>query len=248
MKKLVFSTLYVIRLSVENLFGLVKSTLDLATAVKADLGDLANAALTQLTADYKKYQQVVKKQRKSKLTEQLLVAEKDRNDRFAEIKRTVTLHLKGRDAQKKAAAKTLNFFFTPYWDVAIKPLNTETGLLSEMFGKYNADTNVQDAALNNGINILLTELETANSDYDVLYKKRLAEGADQPDESASEQKREVCNSYTQFCNIIEQEVNFTPKESVLTLFKNMDELRKTYHAMIPNVKDKVVEEPTKTGE
>jgi hypothetical protein len=43
-------------------------------------------------------------------------------------------------------------------------------------------------------------------------------------------------------------VNLTPKESVLTLFKNMDELRKTYHAMIPNGKDKVVVEPAKTGE
>jgi hypothetical protein len=117
-----------------------------------------------------------------------------------------------------------------------------------MFGKYNANTEVQAAALNNGINVLLTELETVNSDYDVLYKKRLAEGAVQPDESASEQKSEVCNSYTQFCNIIEQAVNFTPKESVLTLFKNMDELRKTYHAMMPNGKDKLVEEPVKTGE
>jgi hypothetical protein len=28
----------------------------------------------------------------------------------------------------------------------------------------------------------------------------------------------------------------------------MDELRKTYHAMMPNGKDKLVEEPVKTGE
>lgn len=238
MKKLVFSTLYIFRLSVDNLFGLVKSTINLAVAIKSDMAELTNAALNQLIADNEKYQQVVKKPRKSELTEKLLLADKDRNDRFAEIKRTVTLHLKGRNAEKKAVAQSLEYFFKPYWDVATKPLNTETSLLAEMFGKYDASADLQKAAINNGIEIMLAELKGVNLAYDVMYKQRMGEGAELPEESASEQKSTVCNSYTEFCNAIEQAANFTPNESILTLFKKMDELRKKYHALTPNGKDK----------
>jgi len=238
MKKLVFSTLYIFRLSVDNLFGLVKSTINLAVAIKSDMAELTNAALNQLIADNEKYQQVVKKPRKSGLTEKLLLADKDRNDRFGEIKRTVSLHLKGRNAEKKAVAQSLEYFFKPYWDVATKPLNTETSLLAEMFGKYDASADLQKAAINNGIDIMLAELEGVNLAYDVMYKQRMGEGAELPEESASEQKSTVCNSYTEFCNAIEQAANFTPNESILTLFKKMDELRKKYHALTPNGKDK----------
>jgi len=238
MKKLVFSTLYIFRLSVDNLFGLVKSTINLAVAIKSNMAELTNAALNQLIADNEKYQQVVKKPRKSELTEKLLLADKDRNDRFGEIKRTVSLHLKGRNAEKKAVAQSLEYFFKPYWDVATKPLNTETSLLAEMFGKYDASADLQKAAINNGIDIMLAELEGVNLAYDVMYKQRMGEGAELPEESASEQKSTVCNSYTEFCNAIEQAANFTPNESILTLFKKMDELRKKYHALTPNGKDK----------
>ncbi len=248
MKKLVFSTLYIFRLSVDNLFGLVRSTIDLAVAVKTELGDLAIATLNQLIADNKKYQQVVRKPRKSELTEKLLLADEDRNDRFAEIKRTVTLHLKGRDAKKKTVAQSLEYFFKPYWDVATKPLNTETTLFNEMFEKYHASTDLQEAAVIDGIDTMLTELEVANEAYDVMYKQRMGEGAELPDESASEQKSTVCNSYSEFCNAIEQAANFTPNESILTLFKKMDEHRKKYHVLTPNVKDKVEEEPVKESE
>jgi len=245
MKKLVFSTVYIFRLTVENLFGLVKSTIDLAIAVKNDLGDLCNATLNQLIADNEKYKLVLAKQRKSELTEKLLLADNDRNDRFAEIKRTITLHLKGRDAKKKESAQSLQFFFKPYWNVETKPLNTETGLLSGMIGKYHANADLQAAAVNNGIDNMLDELETSNNGYDEMYMQRMGEGADLPDESASEQKSTVCNSYTEFCNAIEQAANFTPNDSVLALFKSMDELRRKYHALTPNGKDKGEDEPGK---
>ena len=245
MKKLEFFTLNVFRLTVENLFGLVKATIDLAIAAKSEFGDLANAALAQLTADNEKYEQVVKKPRKSELTEKLLVVNKDRNDRFSEIKRTITLHLKGRDKLKQTFAHTLDFFFTPYWDLATKPLNTETILFTEMFKKYRANLDLQTAAAKNGIDVMLTELEAVNMDYDELYKKRISEVAGFPDESASEQKIIVGNMYTQFCSVIEQAVNFIPNESVITLFKGMDELRRKYRALTPNGKDKDDDEPGK---
>jgi len=238
MKKLEFSTLYIFRLSVDNLFGLVKSTIDLAIAVRMNFSELTNAALNLLIGNNEKYQQVIKKPRKSELTEKLLLADKERNDRFSEIKRTVTLHLKGRNAEKKSNAQALDHFFKPYWGVASKPLNTETSLFSEMFGEYHASTDLQNAAINNGVDVMLLELEEVNHTYDLMYKQRMGEGAELPDESASAQKSTVCDSYTEFCNAIEQAANFTPSESILTLFKKMDELRKKYHALTMNVKDK----------
>jgi len=198
-----------------------------------------------LLVSYEKYQLVVTKQRKSELTDKLLLIDIDRKERFSEIKRNVTLHLKGRDAKKKTIAQSLEYFLTPYWDVATKPLNTETSLLSEMFGKYHASDDLQKAAVNIGIDILLTELEGVNHDYDTIYKKRGAEGADLPDESASEQRSTVCDAYTEFCNAVEQAVNFTPNESILTLFKSMDDLRRKYHAILPNGKDKPDDKPRK---
>ena len=245
MKKLEFSTLYIFRLSVDNLFGLVKSTIDLALAVKMNFSELTNAALNLLIWNNEKYQQVIKKPRKSNLTEKLLLADKDRNDRFSEIKRTVTLHLKGRNAEKKTFAQSLEYFFKPYWDVANKPLNTETSLLTEMFGEYHASADLQNAAVNNGVDVMLTELEEVNHTYDLMYKQRIGEGTELPDESASAQKSTVCDSYTEFCNAIEQAANFTPNESILTLFKKMDELRKKYHALTPTGKDKGDDEPKK---
>ena len=248
MKKLEFSTLYIFRLSVDNLFGLVKSTIDLAVAVKMNFSELTNAALNLLIWNNEKYQQVIKKPRKSNLTEKLLLADKDRNDRFSEIKRTVTLHLKGRNAEKKTFAQSLEHFFKPYWDVANKPLNTETSLFSEMFGKYHASADLQNAAINNGVDMLLLELEEVNHTYDLMYKQRMGEGTELPDESASAQKSTVCDSYTEFCNAIEQAANFTPNETILTLFKKMDELRKKYHALTPTGKDKGDDEPGKEGD
>ena len=248
MKKLAFSILYIFRLSVDNLYGLIKSTLFSAVAVKSNLSDLCAATLNQLIIDFEKYQQVVKKQRKSELTEKLLLANNDRNERFGEIKRNISLHVKGRDAKKKAFAKTLEYFFKPYWDLETKPLNTETALLSEMFGKYNSKSELQSAALGIGIDIMISELEIANNAYDELYILRMGEGADLPDESATAQKSTLCDSYNEFCKAIEQAANFTPTESVLSLFKSMDELRSKYHALTPNGKDITEEEPVKESE
>jgi len=248
MKKLEFSTLYIFRLSVENLFGLVKATIDLALAVKMNFSEITNAALNLLIGSNEKYQQVVKKPRKSEFTDKLLLADKDRNVRFAEIKRTVTLHLKGLNAEKKTFAQSLEHFFKPYWDVANKPLNTETSLFSEMFGKYHASADLKNAAVNNGIDVMLQGLEEVNHTYDVMYKQRMGEGAELPDESASAQKSSVCDAYTEFCTAIEQAANFAPNESIITLFKSMDELRKKYHALTPTGKDKGDDEPGKEGD
>jgi len=237
MKMLEFDQIFVIRLTISNVLGLIKSTIKQALAVKDELGDLPLAALNQLIANNEQFEPAVNNPSKSEFTDRVNLANNDRKERFGEIKRNVKLHLKGRDAAKKAAAKKLEFFFSPYWGLMNEPLNTFTGIVNTMFEKYKVNTEIKADAKLIGIDAFLDGFEISNNDFDAIYNQRLANDAAH-ELSASGQKRDVCNSYTEFCNAIEQAVNFTPKESIHTLFKNMNELRKTYHALEPVEKEK----------
>jgi len=244
MKKLLLNALYVIRLSIDNVLGLVKSTINQALAVKEDLGDLSIATLNQLIADNLLFEPMVKNPRKSEFTEKVNQANNDRKDRFLEIKRTVKLHLKGRDVNKKAASKTVDYFFSTYWGMINEPMNTVTGVISGMFEKYNTDVVVKAAAVALALNTMIAEFETSNKTFDLIYNQRLANDAAH-ELSASEQKKTICNTFNEFCNALEQASNYTPNESVLKLFNNINELRRKYHALEPTGKDKVESELVK---
>jgi len=244
MKKLTLNALYAIRLSIDNVLGLVKSTINLALEVKNELGDMSNATLNRLITDNQLFEPLVKNPRKNGFTERVNLANAERKERFAEIKRIVKLHLKSRDAKRKAAAKTLDFFFSTYWSTIKEPMNSVTGVVSGMFEKYNANLEVKAAAIILAIDTLMIEFETSNKAFDIIYNQRLADDAAH-ELSASQQKKTVCDSYTEFCNAIEQAANFTPSESVLKLFNKMNELRKNYHILEPAVKEKVEPAPVK---
>jgi hypothetical protein len=244
MKKLAFIAVYVMRLSIDNVLGLVKSTINLAVMVKDDLGELSVATLNHLIANNLLFEPTVKNARKSAFTDRVNLANTNRKERFAEIKRIVKLHLKGRDTTRKAAAKTLDYFFSTYWGMINEPMNTVTGIVSGILEKYNADDDVQAAAVTLALDTLLAEFEASNKAFDVVYNQRLADDAAH-ELSASQQKTSVCDAYNEFCSAIEQAANYTPNESVLTLFNKMNELRKTYHTLEPVAKEKVIIVPPK---
>ncbi len=244
MKKLAFSAVYVIRLSIDNVLGLIKSTINLAVAVKDDLGELSVATLNLLIANNLLFEPMVKNARKSAFTDRVNLANTNRKERFAEIKRIVKLHLKGRDATRKAAAKTLDYFFSTYWGMINEPMNTVTGIVSGILEKYNADSDIQAAAVTLALDMLITEFEASNKAFDLVYNQRLADDAAH-ELSASQQKTSVCDAYNEFCSAIEQAANYTPNESVLTLFNKMNELRKTYHTLEPVAKEKIIIKPPK---
>lgn len=237
MRKLSFVAVYAIRLSIDNVLGLIKSTINLAIMVKDELSELDKAILNQLIANNLLFEPKVKNPRKSEFTDLVNLANTDRKERFAEIKRTIKLHLKGLDAKKKAAAKTLDFFFSTYWDTINEPMNSVTGLMSGMFEKYKVNVDVKAAAPIIAVDTFITEFEISNHSFDLVYNQRLANDAAH-ELSASDQKKSVCDSYIEFCTAIEQAANFTPNESVLSLFQKMNELRKTYHSLEPVSKDK----------
>jgi hypothetical protein len=236
MSKFLFSSLHVNNQTINNVFSLVKSSADISIPVQSYLGEMVNAALAKLMADNEKFGEQINKNQKSGLTDDMKPLDKDRDDVQYEINRDITYHLKGSDLGKKAAAQTLKLFMTPYWNAPTLPLNTQTGVVYEMLGKYKASPILVAAARELGIDAKYTLLEVRNNAFDAKYKERNDEAPDRQT-SGSSLKPAVVDSYNTFCTAMEQAVNLTPNDQNMALFYKLDELRKKYHALGGNGKD-----------
>ena len=236
MSKFLFSSLYVNNQTINNVFSLVKSSVDISIPVQSYLGEMVNAALAKLMADNEKFGEQINKNQKSGLTDGMKPLDKDRDDVQYEINRDITYHLKGSDVGKKAAAQTLKLFQTPYWNAAKLPLNTQTGVVFEMIGKYKASPILVAAAKELGIDAKYALLEVRNNAFDAKYKDRNDEAPDRQT-SGSSLKPAVVDSYNTFCTAMEQAVNLTPNDQNIALFYKLDELRKKYHALGGTGKD-----------
>lgn len=232
MKTKSFYALYPIRLKIDDLFSLCKSTIEYASPQRESIGELAKIILGQLETANNAMGVQMNKALKSSLTQQVTELDLECDDRFAEIKRNVSTNLQGRDPEKKAAAEELKIFLNPYWDTNSKPLNTQISLTKEMLDKLNASETLKADAASIGITAMLAGLETANSSLSTIYQTRNEQSAALEGPSASSLKLATVNSYDQFCTALEQAVNFTPSDILNQLFNQIDELRKTYARLI----------------
>jgi hypothetical protein len=235
MEKMSFLTLRASGLSINNTFSLIKSSVDISIPVQSYLGEIVNVALIKLIADNENFGEQINKNQKSGLTDDLKPLDKDRDDIEYEINRDVTYHFKGSDPAKKAAAQTLKLFLTPYWNAAKLPLNTQTGVISEMLSKYKASPELIGAAQILGIDAKFVKLEVKNNAFDIVYKNRNDEAPDHQI-SGSSLKPAAVESYNTFCTAMEQAVNLTPNDQLIVLFYKLDDFRKTYHALGGNGK------------
>lgn len=226
-----FTTVYVNNLTIDDLYSLNKATIECASPVNQSIGEIPQLTLARLEDDNAAMGEQMNKASKSVLTAQLVELDLDSDDRFAEIKRNVVTAVKGRDAAKKAAGESFQIFLNPYWDNNTKPLNTQIGVLNELFGKYNASANLMGQAATLGISDMMTGLEAANTEMGALYQTRNQQNAAVEGPSASSLRAAAAKSYEQFCTSVEQAVNFTPTEILITLFNEMDTLRKTYASL-----------------
>jgi len=236
MSKLLFSTLHVNNLTINNVFSLIKSSVDISIPIQSYLGEIVSVALTKMMADNEKFGEQINKNQKSGLTDDLKPLDKDRDDVQYEINRDIIYHLKGSDEGKKAAAQTLKLFLTPNWNAAKLPLNTQTGVVSEMLGKYKTSPALIAAAQILGIDAKFTQLEVKNNAFDAVYKNRNDE-APNHQTSGSSLKPQTIESYNTFCTTLEQAVNLTPNDQILALFYKLDDYRKKSHALGSNGKD-----------
>lgn len=236
MSKFLFSSLYVNNQTINNVFSLVKSSADISIPVQSYLGEMVNVALAKLMVDNEKFGEQINKNQKSGLTDDMKPLDKERDDVQYEINRDITYHLKGSDLGKKAAAQTLKLFMTPYWNAAKLPLNTQTGIVYEMLGKYKASPILVAAARELGMDAKYLLLEVKNNAFDAKYKDRNDEAPNRQT-SGSSLKPAVVDSYNTFCTAMEQAVSLTPNDQNIALFYKLDELRKKYHALGGNGKD-----------
>ena len=223
-----FTTVHLSAMTIDNIYGLIDKTIEIAEPVKSAMTPLAEKAFDIVKIDNIEFESRMKKNMASPLTQELNEIDKERKNQFSEIKRYITNASKSSITTMKLGGTRLNEFMKPYWDTNKKSLNTMTSLLEEMFVRFKSSTSLQADAKTIGIEIQMKLLEGINIKYDTAYKKRNTETGAKIGNTASEMKEQVIKSYEQFCVIIEQSVNLMPSPEIQKLFQEMEMLRKKY--------------------
>lgn len=243
MKKNEFFTVHLSHLSNEDAASLFVQTGEHAIPVRGYLGEIANAALTNLQTNSAAFSVQANRPKKSKFTEEVKDDRKVSADLFAEINRTITFESKSRDKSRQKAALDFDFFFEPYSDIAKGPIGTQMKQTQEMIVKYKADPTLIIAAQVISVDNLMNELEMDNNALMDVYKTRTTDSGNR-ESSSTDLRPAATESYVQFCTIIEQIVNLMPNDQLISLFNSMNELRKKHNALIPKNKDKGKDAPT----
>ena len=237
-KKQSLPTVYVDRLPIEEATALFNLTVEVALPVRTQIGETGDAALTELIINATALRAQTNRSQKSQLTEQITAERKECADVFKEIKKAVTFESSSRDELRKKSAIDLDFFFKPNKDIMRSPIGNQIDQTVKMILHYRNNPDLQIAAQTISITLLMNELEAKNVALSTTFKTRELENGKQGP-SGSDLRPAATDSFIRFSNIIEQAVNYTPNPALLELFIKMSELRKRYHALIPQKKDKV---------
>jgi hypothetical protein len=164
-----------------------------------------------------------------------LIQEKDkiRDDCVSEVMRTANAASKSSMEPNATAGKTLVTFLHPYHNVQKEPMMSETSILNHMQEKYNADHEVQNAAIMLQLDKVFMNLFDANDQVSQFWNQRVAEDAAKSGPSASSLKRDLEKSYRNFCDVVTQTVNMTPSPEIENLFFAMNEIRIKYAKNLP---------------
>lgn len=236
MKK--FSPVYVAKLTINNLFSLSQSSIEIAKPLIAEIGGIPQLAFSPLETANAAMAARMNQAQREELTPKIKAADKDRDQCFAELKREVSNAAKSRDAAKAGAGNKLMIYLEPYWELQRGALNTETEVMSGMLSGIGASADLTTAASTVGVSGLLADLATLNNTFKALYVQRNTSEASESGPSASSLRPDVEQTYEQFCTAIEQLVNFAPTSTLNTLFNKLDLLRKKYAALPSPPKEK----------
>jgi hypothetical protein len=204
---------------------------------KGLLGSLLEASFAQLERISAEIEKSRNRPLKSTISPEIKQFDDERDVLFEDVKRNVKVAAKSSDSLKGSAGQNLMLFMKPYWDAPKQALNTETDMISEFISRCNSEPNVTSYVDAIGIAPLLAQLGEANKHFEALYFQRNAELAAKIG-PAGQFKPEAVRNYNSFCRLLEQSRNLTPSEEFNTLFDQLNNLRKTYHALLPKVKGK----------
>ena len=225
-----FVAVHVRNLSLEEVYALCRSTIDLSEPVAAELGSIGNAALTQLAESASQLGMALNKSQRSALTPEAQAAEQARDTDILEIFRINKTYLKSNNKERRLAASELQLFLSPYRNVSRLPVDVESGVIFKMLKRYHASPELQAAAVIVGIDGTFADLEKHNNEFNDLFNSRTKEKAARP-ASATSFKTKTIAAYSQYSAVIEQALQFAPSDALQALFNQLNELRKTYRSL-----------------
>jgi hypothetical protein len=231
MKIQTFSTLRVFALRLDALAGITSETVVMAGKFSAALSATAQLALALLQARSTALNEAIRRPARHANTALIKEGDKLRDELHAEVKRLIKAGLKSALPTKVEAAKTLDLFLSPFWDIDKLKLPDQTHEVFNLQARYSADEGaaLRNAAATLGIAEVFAVLFEKNAEIAALYDERLSEQAEQSP-AASYLKDDVVKSYEMFCTAVLQDLNLNPSEGLTALFNNMERLRVIYAA------------------
>ena len=230
MSKLTLQSVHLSILPVAGVHGIAKSTVSMALPMKPDMQGTMLASYTVMEIATQQLGDQIRMNQTSEWTGSINVLEIERNNLLREIISAPKTFLNSIDPVKKAAALLMKHFIDPYKATATLPQDMKSGIILELVAQYKARPDLMAAAIVLGIASTFLGLETKNADYISDYMGRIIEYSEQ-ETSATSRKPATIEGYTQFCIAVQQSANLTPTPAILALFHQMNELRKTYHAL-----------------
>ncbi|MBS3772166.1 MAG: hypothetical protein KGY69_18075 [Bacteroidales bacterium] len=174
---------------------------------------------------------VFNKERGSKLTEDIIVLNKRRDNAI----KLLTLHAKGYsrycfEEAKRQAAEKIYKAITKYGH-SIYRLNyqAETSTLSILVNELLSDPGLARAVNTLDLQPAVNELETANELFNDKYLSRVIDMADMAAESASAQRKTAMKHYRRLIKLIEALAVVSGQDRYQSLINELNELIETYN-------------------
>ncbi|HBG42005.1 MAG TPA: hypothetical protein DDZ96_07895 [Porphyromonadaceae bacterium] len=242
--------LNVYRLDNEDVFALSKTTVEIADGKKTLFDATSQAGLVKLTKNTNQLADQLNITQAHQYTEQLRVLDYECDRIYGEVKNTLRTEENSLvDTDKAAKARTFIEFLQPYWNANKLPMNTQSKLLGEMFGKYTAAkepetppagdagttavNDLQALAADLGIDKGLNVLQPKNEEMGQVWKQRNDMLGDiEENDSASKLSHETGKCYNRFCSALVTQQEFVPNEELAALLSDLDRLRVKYATIV----------------
>ncbi|MDR2358367.1 MAG: DUF6261 family protein [Prevotellaceae bacterium] len=231
MKK--FIALNVSHLRLDDLAGLVSETLIVAAPRIPLLSSVGMAIYQTLNTANNMFLSLLNKQRASALTPQIAEKDQERDDLFAEIKRTSKTAQKSSIAANVAAGTKMVETLQPFWDINKEPMMSQTAQIKLFYSRFHSDEAAVSAAEVIGLTPVLEALIAANTVLSKLYNDRLDEIATLEGPSATSVKSAVIAAYDEFCTTVEVTLSALPGEPLQLLFNEINDIRRKYISRLP---------------
>jgi hypothetical protein len=237
-----FIALKVSNLKIDDLSGLCTETVTYALGHR--VGELANARLVTLDTALTAMRARMDINRKSPLTVQIEALDGQRDNIFADLRRSVKTDTQSGIPTTKAAGDTLMQVLKPFWNINTEPMASQTDQIDIFHDHYMANSDAVNAAHSLNLSPVLQNLFTCNNQLKALYAQRFDEEAVIDGPSAVSLKPPVVKAYDAFCLAIEQELDALPTPELQTVFNEMNDMRRKYVGRKPlplTVKNTTVE-------